>query len=351
MIQVDPVRAAEEPEWDAFLCRQPGGLFAHSLAYRDLLTDELGCESEYLVAREGGEIRGVLPVMWTEDPGGRICNSLPFNGSHGGALGADARSEGALIDAWNVRASDPGTLAATMIENPFREPRAQEPVHGLTDERFSQFTVLPLGGGEPEVMGLISSEARNNVRRAARRGVEVELDDSALPEVHRIHEQVMAGFGVRPKSSRFFHTIGERLRPGQGFDVWVARVEGEVVAALLVVRFAGVSEYFASGTLEGFRHHHPHPALVFAALVEEARRGTRIWNWGGTRDGMDGVFHFKRKWGSLAGRYRYFVRLNDQSLLDASPDELMARFPGFYVVPFAALRSGVATGESGMMPA
>jgi hypothetical protein len=351
VIEVDSVRAAEEPEWDAFLCGQPGGLFAHSIAYRDLLTEELGCEAEYLVAREGGEIRGVLPLMWREDPGGRICNSLPFNGSHGGALGADAESEVALIDAWNERAADPSTLAATMIENPFREARAPEPLHGFTDERFSQFTVLPLGGGEPEVMGLISSEARNNVRRAARRGVEVELDDSALPEVHRIHEHVMEGFGARPKSGRFFEAIAERLRPGHQFDVWVARVEGEVAAALLVVRFAGVSEYFASGTLEGFRGHHPHPALVFAALVEETRRGARIWNWGGTREGMKGVFHFKRKWGSLAGRYRYLVRLNAPSLLDASPDELMERFPGFYVVPFAALRSGVPSGESGMMPA
>ena len=54
---------------------------------------------------------------------------------------------------------------------------------------------------------------------------------------------------------------------------------------------------------------------------------------------MDGVFHFKSKWGSRAGRYRYFVHVNDDELLDASPDQLLARFPGFYVLPFAALRA------------
>ena len=351
-MQVDRLAADAEWDWDSFLRRHAGALFAHSLAYRDLLVEELGCDAEYLVVREGGEIRGVLPLMWTEGPGGRICNSLPFNGSHGGALAADSRADAALIDAWNERASDPDTLAATMIENPFREGGAPEPVHEFTDERVTQFTVLPPAeGGEAAVRALISPEARSNVRRAARRGVEIELDDSALPEVHRIHEQVMTGFGVRPKSRRFFDSIAELLRPRDDFDVWVARVEGEVAAALLVIRFAGVSEYFASGTLDGFRRHHPHPALVYAAMVEETRRGARIWNWGGTRDGMDGVFHFKRKWGSLAGRYRYFVRVNDRSLLDAAPGEIVARFPGFYVVPFSALRSGVAVGESGMMRA
>jgi hypothetical protein len=341
VIEVDRVKASEERDWDAFACGQPGGLFVHSIAYRDLLAEELGCEPEYLVAREAGEIRGLLPLIWAEDSAGRICNSLPYNGSPGGPLAADARAERALIDAWNERASDPGTLAATMIENPFAERRMAEPIHELVDGRFSQFTVLPAEGGELKVMALISSEARNNVRRAVRRGVEVELDNGALPEVHRIHAQVMARFGAPAKSRRFFDGIGERLRAGSEYNIWVARVEGQVAAALLVIRFNGVSEYFASGTYEGFRSHHPHPALVFSALVDESRRGARIWNWGGTRDGMDGVFHFKHKWGSRARRYRYLVHLNDNSLLDASPEELVARFPGFYVVPFAALRSGV----------
>jgi hypothetical protein len=340
VIQVDRLESSDEGEWDAFLRTRPGGLFAHSTVYRDLLVEELGCEPEYLAARDAGEIRGVLPLMWSGESAGRVCNSLPYNGSPGGPVAANATAERALIDAWNERASDPRTLAATMIENPFGERPAIEPVHDLVDERLIQFTVLP-PGGERAVMALISPEARNNVRRAARRDVSVELDNGALAEVHRIHEEVMAGFGARPKSRRFFDAIGERLGGEGGSAVWVARVEGRVAAALLVIRFNGVSEYFASGTREGFRRHNPHPALVFRALAEESRRGARIWNWGGTREEMNGVFHFKGKWGSSTGRYRYFVRLNDRSLLDSSPEELTDRFPGFYVVPFAALRSVV----------
>ncbi len=76
--------------------------------------------------------------------------------------------------------------------------------------------------------------------------------------------------------------------------------------------------------------------------MHETRNGARIWNWGGTRDGMEGVRHFQGKWGSRAGRYRYFVQVNDAALREASPDELVSRFPGFYVMPFGALRSRVA---------
>ena len=63
MIEVAPLKTSENEEWDAFLLGNPGGLFVHSIAYRDLLVWELGCEAEYLVARDAGEIRGVLPIM------------------------------------------------------------------------------------------------------------------------------------------------------------------------------------------------------------------------------------------------------------------------------------------------
>ena len=337
MIEVDRVGSSEEREWDSFVCSRPEGLFAHSIAYRDLLVEELGCEAEYLVAREAGEIRGVLPVMWREDGDGRICNSLPYHGTPGGPVSADRRAEGALIDSWNERASDPGTLSSTMIENPFLARTIPEPLHEITDERIVHFTALPPGGGEDEVMALISSEARNNVRRAARRGVTVVRDNDAIGEVHRIHAEVMETLGAPAKSQGFFEAIAARLRPGEDFNIWLARVADDVVAALLVIRFNGVSEYFASGTRCGFRAHHPHPALVFTALVDEARSGARIWNWGGTRHGMTGVFHFKSKWGSRARRYRYLVHLGDQTLREAPAEELVARFPGFYVLPFSAL--------------
>ena len=120
MIEVEPLNSPEEDAaWDEFLLGSEGGLIFHATRYRDLLVDHLGCTAEYLVAREGGEIRGVLPLMWASDGGGRICNSLPFYGSHGSPVAKGPEAERALLDAWNERITDPGTLAATMVENPF----------------------------------------------------------------------------------------------------------------------------------------------------------------------------------------------------------------------------------------
>jgi hypothetical protein len=339
VIEIATVDGAEgDAAWDEFLLGSPGGLVYHATRYRDLLVDHLGCEAEYLMALEGGEIRGVMPLMWSGKAGARVCNSLPFYGSHGGPVAARPDAEESLIDAWNERATDPGTLAATMVANPFLDHEPPVPEHGITDERVSQATPLPTGAGEQEILALVDSSARRNVRKAERLGVEVANDPGALGELHRLHAENMEAIGGRAKEASFFEAVPDHLRPGEEFDLWVARLGGEVISALLVLHFNGVSEYFTPATAHDHRSDQPLAAILVRAMSDSARRGRRLWNWGGTWGTQDGVYRFKRKWGAREGRYRYFIQLNDRGLLESGPGQLHERFPHFYVVPFAALQ-------------
>jgi hypothetical protein len=340
VIEVRPVRGIEgDTAWNEYLLGTPGGLIYHSTRYRDLLAEHLGCEPEYLVALTEGEIRGVLPMMWRAQEGARVLNSLPFYGSHGGPVAAGPEAEAKLIEAWNERATDPSTSAATLVSNPFlaRQPPAIE--HNLTDDRISQVTPLPSEATEEAVMNLIRSEARRNVRKAKRLGVTVERDNGALDELYEIHRENMLAIGGLPKSESFFETLPRHLRAGEDWDNWIARMDGEVVAALLVLRFNGVVEYFTSGTVHEHRGDNPHGALLLEALVDSIRRGCHLWNWGGTWLQQTGVYRFKRKWGAGERPYRYFVQVNDDGLRDLRPERLLERFPHFYVMPFAELRA------------
>lgn len=339
MIEVSELKPGEEEAWDSFLAGRRGALVYHCCRYRNLLVDHLGCRAEYLVAREGGEVRGVLPIMWSGEGKVAICNSLPYYGSHGGPIAADEQAERALVGAWDERAGDAGTAAATMVANPFLDHEPPEPLHGLTDERICQVTLLPEGAGREEIMGLIRPEARRNVRKAKRLGVSVEHRNDALAEVNEVHQENMRAIGGLAKSEEFFASLPRHLRAGEDFDIWIARLGGELVAALLVLSFNGTVEYFTSGTRVEHRDSNPHGLLLLEALTHAAGRGDRLWNWGGTWHGQVGVYRFKRKWGASEGRYRYYVQVNDEGLLDAAPEQLLERFPHFYVAPFSALRS------------
>ena len=341
MIEVAPLSGspADDEAWDDFVRGCDGGLVYYSSRYRDLLLDQLGCEAEYLVARDGGEIRGVLPLMWRDEEGSRILNSLPYYGSHGAPLAKSNPAESALVDAWNERAGDPRTLAATMIANPFRGAAPIEPVHDLTDDRISQVTDLPQNADEAAILPLVDSSARRNARKAERVGVEVETDASAWGELHEIHHDNITAVGGLPKSREFFEAVTRHLRDGEDFEIWVARLNGETIGGLLVLHFGRVTEYFTPATRHEHRSDQPLALILVRAMTSAAARGSRLWNWGGTWSAQDGVYRFKRKWGAREGRYRYFVRLNDRSLLESGPEGLRSRFPHFYVAPFSALRS------------
>jgi lipid II:glycine glycyltransferase (peptidoglycan interpeptide bridge formation enzyme) len=150
----------------------------------------------------------------------------------------------------------------------------------------------------------------------------------------------MSAIGGLAKSRDFFSAVTRHLRAGEDFELWVARAHGETIAGLLVLHFNQVTEYFTPATQHQHRTDQPLALILVKAMVNAAKRGSRFWNWGGTWTSQDGVYRFKRKWGAEDRRYRYFVRINDRSVLEATPEELLDRFPHFYVVPFSALRSG-----------
>ncbi|HEX6025625.1 MAG TPA: GNAT family N-acetyltransferase, partial [Solirubrobacter sp.] len=297
----------------------------------------LGCHDEYLVATDDGDVRGVLPLMWTGDDDARVYNSLPFYGSHGSVLAADPQAEAALIAAYDERATAGETLAATMVANPFADRQPPEPAHNLTDERISLVTELP--GDEEALLALIEPSARRNVRKAQRSGIVATTDAARLPAVAEIHRDNIQALGGRAKELSFFEAVPEHFEAGHDFDVYVALLDDEVVAGLLVFFFNGTVEYFTPAVHHDHRSRQPLALLLVAAMTAAAQRGYRRWNWGGTWTSQDGVYRFKRKWGAREGRYRYFVQINDESLLDATAPELRERYGDFYVVPFSALRT------------
>lgn len=339
MISVEPLAAALEAAYDDLLDRHDDALIYHSLQYRGLLVELLGCTAEYLVASDSGELRGALPLMWARDPldGGRVLNSLPYYGSNGGVVADTREVAEALLDAYDERAGDATTLAATLVENPFGElPR--DPLHVVRDERISQVTALPEpGAGRGQWSDSVDSSARRNVRRARSAGYVVERDASAAATLHRIHVENMRAVGGLAKEARFFELLPSHFQEGADYDIYVARAGDRVDAALLIFWRNVTAEYFTPAIAHEARSGQPMAAILAEAMADAVARGIRRWNWGGTWLSQTGVYRFKRKWGAAERRYTYYTQLNDRDLLRCAPEELRSRFPNFFVVPFNAL--------------
>jgi CelD/BcsL family acetyltransferase involved in cellulose biosynthesis len=338
MIAVEELTPALEGAYDAFLRGRPDGLLYQSLPYRALLKSYLQCEDRYLVAVDGGEVQGILPLMAAGERGGRVWNSLPYYGSHGGVLAASPAAGDALLNAYADIAADATTLASTVSPNPFVEAPGPAPLHNVLDRRISQQTPIDFDDDvEERIMGVIEGSARRNVRKAQRSGIVAEVDPGAMSDLVRIHRENILSIGGLAKDMRFFETVQGIFESGHDYDLWVGRHEGVVVAALLVFYFNETVEYFTPTVEHDFRALEPMAVVLLAAMAAAARRGMKRWNWGGTWESQSGVFRFKRKWGAIAKPFCYYTQLNDRSLLTWPRERFAEKFPHFFVVPFSAL--------------
>jgi CelD/BcsL family acetyltransferase involved in cellulose biosynthesis len=339
-IRVEQLRPESADAYDRFLLGRPETLLYHCSKYKEFLRRLLGCREEYLLAFDGGEIRGALPLLFAERGGRRVYNSLPFYGSNGGLVGDDPRARRELLAAYGEIARREATASATVVENPFAGRGGEELPHNLTDHRIAQFTAIAFSSGHrEEIVSRIDPSARRNVSKAAREGVTVEVDHTQWGRLREMHRENLLAIGGLPKTDEFFRLAPEHFAPGRDYDLYVARRDGLVVAALLLFYFNRTVEYFTPAVEAEFRTYQPLSLILVEAMTVASRRGFEVWNWGGTWAAQTGVYRFKRKWGARERRYEYFTQLNDASLLGWPRERLLETFPNFYVAPFSALKT------------
>jgi hypothetical protein len=329
------------PAYDEFLLSHSGSLLYASSRYMNLLLELLGCKQETLLAwRDDGALVGALPLMSTDGPWGRVFNSLPYYGSNGGLISTDDVACAALTDAYNKLVSARGTAAATVIENPLIEKGCVGLRHEITDERIGQLTPIDFGSSHADaLMSSFHYKTRNMIRKSEKLGVSVAVENARMDFLSSVHEENMREIGGLAKSRQFFTLVLRHFRPEVDYRIYVARLGGEPVAAMLIFFFNRTVEYYTPVVRKEFRDSQALSAVIFRAMCDASREGYVFWNWGGTWLSQEGVYRFKSRWGTRDIVYRYYTTICNPQLQSASRAELLAGYPSFYTVPFSMLQA------------
>jgi hypothetical protein len=323
--------------WDDVVRRDGGQVFASS-GYLELIRAELGGpRPRHLGAYRDGELVGVLPSLTAcVDGVGCVNNSSPYYGSHGGVYTTLAGPErdacvAALLRRRLELCEQDGCATSNLVE-PLGNRDAATYEATLrpwrTDERTGQ-VLEDIGAGEAEMMDRYHSKTRNMVRKAQRQAYALHEDRGALGFLAEVHAENMAAIGLAAKSPAFFRSLPEHL--GEDWTVHVAALDGEPVAALLVLYFGDCAEYYTPVTRAEHRAGQPMSLLVHRAILTAAERGLRRFNFGGTGRGQEGVYRFKARFGATDRAYRYYVSRHDGA--PVPPPEAVAAFRGFYLYP------------------
>ena len=333
----------ESSQVDQFVAEHPDGMLYYGQKYRQLLEKVAGGTAAYQVVIENGEITGLLPAFYLDGPLGRVWNSLPWFGSHGGPLCTTEVAKNALINWWNAEISKNGVAAGTIISNPFTPLNGKLINHHFTDVRTGQFTPLPHAESEDldsALMDLLHSKTRNMIRKAGRQNIKVRIQNDAFDFVEKIHQENMTVIGGTAKSRAYFDTIRNDFTPGKAYNIYVASLNDEDIAAILILYQNNVVEYFTPVVKAEFRSVQPISLLIFTAMLDASGDGFRLWNWGGTWKSQEGVHRFKKRWGTTDQDYHYFTKVNNPNIFTRTTNQLLEMYPNFYVVPFGVLNSG-----------
>lgn len=326
--------------YDIFVEQQSQSLLYHSSRYIDFLVDLLACEqTTLLVVDEFEAVVGALPLLSKSGPLGQVLNSLPYYGSNGGILGDDPICIRMLLEHYNEILKSGRVAAATIVENPLQRMDPVSVSHNLTDERIGQFTPLRYDANHSEqLMMSFHYKTRNMIRKAEKLGVVVAVENDQLEFVRDTHVENMTEIGGVPKSAGFFELIPRHFRANTDYRIYTARLDGELVAAVLVFYFNHTVEYYTPVICKQYRETQALSAAIFTAMTEASIKGYHRWNWGGTWLSQEGVYRFKKRWATQDLPYSYYTNLVNRGFLDMTREQILADYPSFYTVPFSMLR-------------
>lgn len=350
MINVIELNVEMELAYAEFISSDDSGMIYGTLAFRDFLQNAVGGTPHYLLAMNAGKIVGVLPLFETVHPiCGKVFNSLPWYGTHGGCIVADdfaAAAREALLNAYADLLMCADVAFSTLILSPDENALRHEYVKLLRpvaiDDRIGQITDLPQDGADLEMRleSIFAQKTRNLSRKSRKQGFELALDDSseAWKFLYETHVANMQAIGGMAKPWSHFVSMQEAI-PQASRQLLTAKLDGEPVAALLLLRFNRTVEYLTPVIRHEFRAQQPLSFLIWHGMVDAIQSGFRRWNWGGTWVTQKSLHHFKAGWGARDCPYSYLIHAKPSAIeaLRADRKGVADAYPFYFTYPFGLL--------------
>ena len=270
------------------------GMFYHDPRWVAAVAECFRFHVHWLVVREASAVVGALALAEVPRLFGRPrLVSFPFSYAAGPVAG-DPMTDGALCEAAIALARERG---ASRLD--IKRPAAGMPAHPACDRtsRYATY-ILDTSGTEEAVLSRLHGSTVRGIRKAEREGVRVERDasEAGWSTMARLQEDSARRHGVPPPPRRFFSDTCRRLQREGLADLLLARVDGTVVAGLVL--WTGTREriYAFGASLRRYLDRRPNHLLLWTALRDAMAAGVPL-DLGRAAAEQHGLVQFKTRWG------------------------------------------------------
>ena len=305
MERTEPVNVEQlrtpDPACDDFVRGKQEGRLCFLPAWSRMVEQAVGLKSYYLVAREGGAVRGVLPLVHVRSLlfGNRMVSQAFVD--YGGPLADGPDAVGNLFQSAVRLATD---LGCESIEFRNIAPMPYDLV-GRAD-KVSMW--LALTADPEELWKRFDPKVRNHVRKAEKSNLVAAgggLD--LLDDFYAVYTARMRQLGTPCYSRRLMRGILETFP--ENSRILAVRQGDRTVGAGITTHFGNFAEMLYASMLTEYNNLCPNNLLYWEAIKHYCLRGVKWFDFG--RSTVDsGTHRFKKQWGPdrVDLHYQYWVR-------------------------------------------
>jgi len=195
--------------------------------------------------------------------------------------------------------------------------------------QFRNTVMLDLSPSEDELLARMKQKTRYNIRLAEKKGVQVRPAGAAdLQILYRMYAETSVRDGFVIREEAYYRRVWSEFMQAGLAEPLVASVDGQDVAGLVVMRFAGTAWYVYGMSRAVHREKMPNYLLQWQAIQRARAAGCRVYDlWGAPltwneADPLWNVYRFKEGLGGYVvrtpgawdyparpGMYRLYTRI------------------------------------------
>ena len=281
---------ADAVAWDRYVRARAASTPYHQWQWRGVFERAFGHEAQYLVARRGKAIVGVLPlVLFRSRLFGRFMVSLPFV-NYGGIIADDDAIAERLL----------GEARALGEREKMRHVELRHVARQFTQLPSKQHKVsmlLTLPESADAAWAAMDKKVRNQIRKAEKSGLTAEPGGiERLDEFYAIFARNMRDLGTPVYARAFFEQVLTTF-PETARVMMVRQGATPVAAGIMLANGDSVEVPWAS-SLSDYRSMCPNHTLYWSVIQWAIDRRFRVLDFGRSTPG-EGTFQFKQQWGAV----------------------------------------------------
>jgi len=286
VVSIRPFAAADEPAWNSFVLGHPDGTFFHRAEWREVLQRAFGHRTHYLLAQQGSDVVGVLPLAEVRSPlFGHALVSTPFC-VYGGIVSIDSGVHAALTNAACGLARD---LSVDYLE---MRNRSRRHADWPSKDLYVTFRRQIDADAEKNLLA-IPRKQRAVVRKGIKEGCRAEID-AGVSRHYAMYAESLRNLGTPVFSRRYLEILQDVFRAD--CEVLTVLHGDEPVSSCMSFYFRDeVLPYYGGGTLAA-RAVGGNDFMYWEIMERARQRGCRVFDYGRSKRGT-GSFDFKRYWG------------------------------------------------------